>query len=124
MQIVCLAFILSFNVKLMLFSGTLQVKTGKLVWVRFDANTSSKRAWNSSLNSIAKVAIGTRDMAFYTAQKDLPGKPSHRAGHLQRHADAAPGKYFTKFNASVSLGADAEGRVRIVRMPVVFFVEP
>jgi cytochrome c oxidase assembly protein subunit 11 len=43
--------------------------TGKLIRVRFDANTNSALPWQfQPERKVEKVAIGAREMAFYTAR--------------------------------------------------------
>jgi cytochrome c oxidase assembly protein subunit 11 len=43
--------------------------TGKLIYVRFDANTNSALPWAFEPEQHQqRVAIGARDMAFYTAR--------------------------------------------------------
>ena len=96
--------------------------TGKLIWVRFDANTSSALPWSFEPEKHRdRVAIGARDMAFYVAQ-NLSDKPVTGTASFNVTPTSAA-KYFTKiqcfcFNEqSLKAGED-------VRMPVVFQVDP
>ncbi|MDT9599398.1 cytochrome c oxidase assembly protein [Sphingosinicella rhizophila] len=96
--------------------------TGKLVWVRFDANTSSALPWQFEPEEHReRVAIGARDMAFFSA-KNLSDKPITGTATFNVTPINA-GKYFTKVQCfcfseqTLKAGED-------VRMPVVFQVDP
>jgi cytochrome c oxidase assembly protein subunit 11 len=96
--------------------------TGKLISVRFDANTSSALPWEfAPERHTERVAIGAREMAFYTA-KNL----SHEAITGTATFNVSPasaGQYFTKvecFCFSEQMLKPGEE----VRMPIVYFVDP
>jgi cytochrome c oxidase assembly protein subunit 11 len=96
--------------------------TGKLVWVRFDANTSSALPWEFAPEKHReRVAIGARDMAFFLA-KNLSDKAVTGTAAFNVTPTSAA-KYFTKIQCfcftqqSLKAGED-------VRMPVVFQVDP
>ena len=96
--------------------------TGKLISVRFDANTSSALPWEFEPEEHKqRVAVGARDMAFYTAKNmaDTPvtGTATFNVTPVQA------GQYFTKvqcfcFNEQMLKPGEE------VRMPVVFYVDP
>lgn len=96
--------------------------TGKLIWVRFDANTSSALPWEfEPERHRERVAIGARDMAFYSA-KNLSDKAVTGTATFNVTPTLAA-KYFTKIQCfcfseqSLRPGED-------VRMPVIFQVDP
>jgi len=96
--------------------------TGKMIWIRFDANTSSALPWKFAPElHRERVAIGARDMAFYSA-KNLSDKTVTGSAAFNVTPNNAA-KYFTKiqcfcFNEqTLKAGQDA-------RMPVVFQVDP
>lgn len=95
---------------------------GKIVSVRFDANTSPDLAWRfEPEQTTERVAVGAREMAFFHARnlsgKTLTGSATFNVTPLQA------GKYFTKIQCfcfteqTLKPGED-------VRMPVVFYVDP
>lgn len=95
---------------------------GKIVSVRFDANISPALPWQfEPERRTERVAVGAREMAFYTARnlsdKPVTGRATFNVTPLQA------GQYFTKvqcfcFNEqTLKPGED-------VRMPVVFYVDP
>ena len=95
---------------------------GKSVSVRFDANTAPSLPWRFvPERSRETVAIGERDMAFYTARN-----LSARAVTGTATFNVTPvkaGRYFTKiqcfcFNEQTLRPGEE------VRMPVVFYVDP
>jgi cytochrome c oxidase assembly protein subunit 11 len=96
--------------------------TGKLVSVRFDANVNSALPWEFKPEEHQqKVAIGARDMAFYTA-KNVGDKPVTGTATFNVTPVQA-GQYFTKiqcfcFNEQTLKPGEE------VRMPVIFFVDP
>jgi cytochrome c oxidase assembly protein subunit 11 len=95
---------------------------GKIVSVRFDANVTPSMPWRFEPEQrTERVAIGAREMAFYTA-KNLSDKPiTGRATFNVTPSQA--GQYFTKIQCfcfteqTLKPGED-------VRMPVVFYVDP
>ena len=96
--------------------------TGKLVNVRFDANTNSALPWQfKPERSLERVAVGARKMAFYTA-KNLGDKPVTGTATFNV-TPAQAGQYFTKIQCfcfeEQTLKPGEE-----VRMPVIFFVDP
>lgn len=103
------------------YAGSAQ-PVGKLIRVRFDANTNSALPWQFEPESrVERVAIGARKMAFYTA-RNLGDKPVTGTATFNV-TPAQAGQYFTKiqcfcFNEQ-TLGPGEEAR-----MPVVYFVDP
>jgi cytochrome c oxidase assembly protein subunit 11 len=113
------------------FNGTTQRATaddapgavvGKLMSVRFDANTSPHLPWEFKPEQMTeRIAVGARDMAFFTARnlsdKTITGSATFNVTPLQA------GQYFTKIQCfcfteqTLKPGEEA-------RMPVVFFVDP
>jgi cytochrome c oxidase assembly protein subunit 11 len=96
--------------------------TGKLISVRFDANTNPGLPWEfKPEENQQRIAIGARDMAFYTA-KNLGDKPVTGTATFNV-TPAQAGQYFTKiqcfcFNEQTLKPGEE------VRMPVIFFVDP
>ena len=96
--------------------------TGKLVNVRFDANTNSALPWQfKPERSLERVAVGARKMAFYTA-RNLGDKPVTGTATFNV-TPAQAGQYFTKIQCfcfqEQTLKPGEE-----VRMPVIYFVDP
>ena len=95
---------------------------GKQMSVRFDANISPSLPWRFKPESPREtIAIGERDIAFYTA-KNLSARPVTGTATFNVTPVQA-GKYFTKiqcfcFNEQLLKPGEE------VRMPVVFFVDP
>ena len=96
--------------------------TGKLISIRFDANTNSALPWEFKPEERKqRVAIGARDMAFYTA-RNLSDKPV--AGTATFNVTPAKaGQYFTKIECFCFTEQILKPGEE-VRMPVVFFVDP
>ena len=96
--------------------------TGKIIQVRFDANTNSALPWEFEPEEhVAKAAVGARKMAFYTA-KNLGDKPVTGTATFNVTPTQA-GKYFNKvqcfcFTEQTLMPGEE------VRMPVVYFVDP
>ena len=96
--------------------------TGKIIQVRFDANTNSALPWEFEPEEhVAKAAVGARKMAFYTA-RNLGDKPITGTATFNVTPTQA-GQYFTKiqcfcFNEQTLQPGEE------VRMPVVYFVDP
>jgi cytochrome c oxidase assembly protein subunit 11 len=96
--------------------------TGKLVSVRFDANTNSGLPWEFKPEEQSRrVAVGARNMDFYTA-KNLGDKPVTGTATFNVTPVQA-GQYFTKiqcfcFNEQTLKPGEE------IRMPVVYFVDP
>lgn len=96
--------------------------TGKLISVRFDANTSSALPWEFKPEErVQRVAVGARDMAFYTA-KNLGDKPVTGTATFNV-TPAQAGQYFTKIQCFCFTEQTLKPGEE-VRMPVVFFVDP
>ena len=96
--------------------------TGKLVNVRFDANVNSALPWAfEPEENVQRVAVGARDMAFYTA-RNLSDKPVTGTATFNV-TPAQAGQYFTKIQCfcftKQTLRPGEE-----MRMPVIFFVDP
>jgi cytochrome c oxidase assembly protein subunit 11 len=96
--------------------------TGKMIRVRFDANTNSALPWNfRPERNVERVAIGAREMAFYTA-KNVGTTPVTGTATFNV-TPAKAGQYFTKiqcfcFNEQTLKPGEE------VRMPVIYFVDP
>jgi cytochrome c oxidase assembly protein subunit 11 len=102
-------------------SGSLQA-TGKLISVRFDANTNSALPWEfEPERNSERVAVGARKMAFYTA-KNVGDRPVTGTATFNV-TPAQAGQYFTKIQCfcfqEQTLKPGEE-----VRMPVIYFVDP
>ena len=96
--------------------------TGKLISVRFDANTNSALPWEfEPEENRQRVAIGARDMAFYTA-KNLGDKPVTGTATFNV-TPAKAGQYFTKIQCFCFTEQTLKPGEE-VRMPVIFFVDP
>lgn len=95
---------------------------GKMIRIRFDANHSPELPWEfKPEESVDAVAVGARDMAFYTA-KNLAHYPVKGTATFNVTPTQA-GRYFNKIQCfcftEQTLAAGKE-----VRMPVTFFVDP
>ncbi len=96
--------------------------TGKLISVRFDANTNSALPWKfEPEENVARVAVGARDMAFYTA-KNLGDKPVTGTATFNV-SPAQAGQYFTKIQCFCFTEQTLQPGQEM-RMPVIFFVDP
>jgi cytochrome c oxidase assembly protein subunit 11 len=96
--------------------------TGKLIWVRFDANTSSALPWQFKPEEHKeRVAVGARDMAFYAA-RNLSDKPVTGTATFNV-TPAQAGQYFTKVQCFCFTEQTLKPGEE-VRMPVVFYVDP
>ena len=96
--------------------------TGKLISVRFDANTNSALPWEFEPEQrVERVAVGARDMAFYTA-KNLGDKPVTGTATFNV-TPAQAGQYFTKIQCFCFTEQTLKPGEE-VRMPVIFFVDP
>jgi cytochrome c oxidase assembly protein subunit 11 len=103
------------------YAGSLK-PVGKMIRVRFDANTNSALPWSFQPESkVERVAVGAREMAFYTA-RNLGDKPVTGTATFNV-TPAKAGQYFTKiqcfcFNEQTLKPGEE------VRMPVIYFVDP
>ena len=96
--------------------------TGKIVSVRFDANTNSALPWEfKPERHTDRVAIGARKMAFYTA-KNLSDKPITGTATFNVTPSQA-GQYFTKIQCFCFTEQTLKPGEE-VRMPVIYFVDP
>lgn len=97
-------------------------KAGRTIVVRFDANHAPTLPWRFAPERTTEtVAIGARDIAFFTAKnlsaRAITGTASFNVSPAQA------GKYFTKIQCfCFTQQTLAPGQE--VRMPVVFFVDP
>lgn len=95
---------------------------GKIVNVRFDANVSPSLPWKFEPEQrVERVAIGAREMAFFTAT-NLSDKPITGTASFNVTPEMA-GAYFTKiqcfcFTSQVLKPGET------VRMPVIYYVDP
>lgn len=96
--------------------------TGKLISVRFDSNTNSGLPWRFKPEEQSKrVAIGARNMAFYTA-KNLSDVPVTGTATFNVTPEQA-GQYFVKIQCFCFTEQTLKPGEE-VRMPVVYFVDP
>jgi cytochrome c oxidase assembly protein subunit 11 len=112
------------------FGGTTQMAVGgeapgavgKIVNVRFDANTSSALPWEfEPERHVERTAIGARKMAFYTA-KNLSDKPVTGTATFNVTPVQA-GPYFTKIQCFCFTEQTLQPGEE-VRMPVIYYVDP
>ena len=95
---------------------------GKIVSVRFDANVKPGMGWRFEPDQrIMRVAIGARQMAFFTAINDTDHSVTGTAAFNVTPAEA--GAYFTKIQCFCFTEQTLKPHER-VRMPVIFFVDP
>jgi cytochrome c oxidase assembly protein subunit 11 len=113
------------------FGGTTQRSTtgiapgavvGKIVDVRFDANVSPELPWRfAPEQKVQRVAIGARQMAFFTAT-NLSDKPV--TGHAAFNVTPEEaGAYFVKIQCFCFTNQTLKPG-ETVRMPVIFYVDP
>ncbi|HEX8401329.1 MAG TPA: cytochrome c oxidase assembly protein [Allosphingosinicella sp.] len=103
------------------YSGSAQ-PAGKIIRVRFDANTNSALPWAFEPEShVERVAVGAREMAFYTA-RNLGDKPVTGTATFNVTPSQA-GQYFTKIQCFCFTEQTLKPGEE-VRMPVVYFVDP
>ena len=95
---------------------------GRMISVRFDANTSSALPWRfAPVDTHRNVAIGARNIALFTA-RNLADRPVTGTATFNV-TPAQAGQYFTK----IQCFCFTEQRLtpgQEVQMPVVFFVDP
>jgi len=95
---------------------------GSVISVRFDANVSPSMPWRFKPERMTEqVAIGAREIAFYTA-KNLSDRPVTGTATFNVTPEDA-GQYFTKIQCfcfteqTLKPGEEA-------RLPVVFYIDP
>lgn len=112
------------------FGGTTQMQVGgeapgavgKIVNVRFDANTSSALPWEFKPEKhVERTAIGARKLAFYTA-KNVSDRPVTGTATFNVTPVQA-GQYFTKIQCFCFTEQTLKPGEEI-RMPVVYYVDP
>lgn len=95
---------------------------GRLVSVRFDANTAPALPWAfEPVDTHRRVAIGARNIALYTA-KNLGSEPVSGTATFNV-TPAAAGQYFSKIQCFCFTEQRLEPGQE-VRMPVIFYVDP
>lgn len=102
--------------------SVVETATGRIVSVRFDANTSRALPWSfAPERHTEKVAVGARKMAFYSAE-NLSDKPvtGHATFNVTPIKAAA---YFTKIQC-FCFEEQTLKPGESVRMPVVYQVDP
>jgi cytochrome c oxidase assembly protein subunit 11 len=98
------------------------VKTGTIINIRFDANHAPNLPWEfKPERTVEQVAIGARDMAFFSA-KNLSNSPSKGTATFNVTPTQA-GKYFNKIQCFCFTEQTLMPNKQ-VRMPVIFFVDP
>jgi len=92
------------------------------VRVDFDANVSPKLPWRFAPEAASEtVAIGARDMAFFTATNRAATPVTGTATF--NVTPAAAGKYFTKIQCFCFTEQTLKSG-ETMRMPVIFYVDP
>ena len=113
------------------FGGTTQMNVGgaapgavagKIVNVRFDANTNNALPWTfEPERHVERSAVGARKMAFYTARNNgtepVTGTATFNVTPVQA------GQYFTKIQCFCFTEQTLKPGEE-VRMPVVYYVDP
>ena len=113
------------------FNGTTQRNTtgivpgevvGKIINVRFDTHVSPELPWRfAAEQTVARVAIGAREMAFFTATNlsnvPITGHATYNVTPLQA------GAYFTKIQCFCFTSQTLKPG-ETVRMPVIYYVDP
>jgi len=95
---------------------------GKLINVRFDSNTSPNLPWRfAPEKNVARVAIGARQMAFYTAT-NLSSEPVSGTATFNVTPHQA-GPYFSKIQCFCFISQTLKPG-ETVRMPVIYYVDP
>lgn len=95
---------------------------GKIVNVRFDANVSPALPWKFEPEvKVARVAIGAREMAFFTAT-NLSNQAITGTAAFNVTPEYA-GQYFTKIQCFCFTSQTLKPG-EMVRMPVVYYVDP
>jgi len=95
---------------------------GKMVRVRFDANVSPKLGWRFRPEEpVQRVAVGARDMAFFTATNETDHPITGTATFNVTPNQA--GQYFVKIQCFCFTEQTLKPG-ETVRMPVTFYVDP
>jgi len=95
---------------------------GKIINVRFDANVSPMLPWRfGPEQNVARVAIGARQMAFFTAT-NLSDHPVTGTASFNVTPELA-GAYFTKIQCFCFTSQTLKPG-ETVRMPVIYYVDP
>ena len=95
---------------------------GKIINVRFDANVSPTLPWRfGPEKNVARVAIGARQMAFFTAT-NLSDHPVTGTASFNVTPELA-GAYFTKIQCFCFTSQTLKPG-ETVRMPVIYYVDP
>ena len=95
---------------------------GRLVDVRFDANVQPGMGWRFEPDErVRRVAVGAREMAFFTAVNETDHPITGSAAFNVTPAQG--GQYFVKIQCFCFTEQTLRPHER-VRMPVVFFVDP
>ncbi|KRB82508.1 cytochrome C oxidase assembly protein [Sphingomonas sp. Root710] len=95
---------------------------GKIVNVRFDANVSPALPWRfAAEKTVARVAIGARQMAFFTAT-NLSDHPITGTAAFNVTPEQA-GPFFTKIQCFCFTSQTLKPG-ETVRMPVIYYVDP
>jgi cytochrome c oxidase assembly protein subunit 11 len=112
------------------FGGTARIEegakapgdTGRIVTVRFDANTSAKLDWKfEPEQKTERVAIGARQLAFFDAT-NLSDKPLTGSAAFNVSPEQSA-QYFVKIQCFCFTQQTLQpGETQ--RMPVVFYVDP
>ena len=96
--------------------------TDRQIRVDFDANVSPKLPWKfAPENPSDTIAVGARDMAFFTATNTSTKPLTGTATFNVQPAQA--GKYFTKIECFCFTEQTLKPG-ETVRMPVIFFIDP
>ena len=95
---------------------------GKIINVRFDANVSPSLPWKfAPEKNVARVAIGARQMAFFTAT-NLSDHSITGTAAFNVTPELA-GAYFTKIQCFCFTSQTLKAG-ETVRMPVIYYVDP
>jgi len=95
---------------------------GKIINVRFDANVSPSLPWRfAPEKTVARVAIGARQMAFFTAT-NLSDQPITGTASFNVTPELA-GAYFTKIQCFCFTSQTLKPG-ETIRMPVIYYVDP
>lgn len=96
--------------------------TGKILNVRFDANTSPTLPWSfKPEKEVARVAVGARQLAFFVAENKASYPVTGTATFNVTPSQA--GQYFTKIQCFCFTEQTLKPGERI-RMPVIYYVDP